>query len=262
MMHNTLILLMAALILMSCDNNPTTSGDPDIEDYSFPMTVGKWWKYRACHYTKSDTNPVYQKTWTNLITLEVDRVDTSTFEYETYVLKEHDTANSEIPPSHRWYRNDSSGLYLEAYEKDSIGYPTINYIWLKRLSTAGEIQKYDKPFKCLSYPYAKNEGWIYNEGYRYYTDTVYYRNVREYLGIEEVITPIGVIKCYKIGMRYESEENTQSKRNSFLYVSKKYGLVKISDGITHIEETNAQGELTGHWFDIKVEKILVETNIK
>ena len=210
------VAIVLAVLVGGCSN----PSDPEwAPDYRYPLELGRSWEYtRVFTVEPSDSlSAVPSDTAYCYCTAEVVRLDTLSMRVDAYVLREtgvEDTVASWDLET--FYRNDSDGLYMLAYEP---GASLVNpkpqgraQILFKGMyfSSVREIASHvvgiaecmgerpdsliyeDPPVRALKYPLRVGSSWNYRQtGNPWRID-------KEVTGTEQVDVPAGSFDCFVV----------------------------------------------------------------
>lgn len=167
-----LFILLGILAGCSEENNPVDSEGPD---FIYPVAVGNVWEYQALQYNLNirgdSSHLVSTDTLLSTITVKVTRTAPLADGTNVYAFYEKIAADGgDSVTSILYYRNESNGLYLYAFQqpgfylpKTQASAPAIPRLKLSALPglAADSLTFPEAPVQILEYPLQLNARWIY-----------------------------------------------------------------------------------------------------
>ncbi len=163
-----IIVLLSLIGLASCKKE---SNDKNIgESYSFPLTIGKQWRYKTEIHIVENPGPIYHDSYIDSY-WEAEKDTTINGTLCTKILQIDSNYDGSVRSHYSYYANKTNGLYcLAIYNSGSlfmlrnISLENINSIRKSGLSITSSLAFdslyiYDQAYHLLNYPINMNEVW-------------------------------------------------------------------------------------------------------
>jgi len=286
-----LTILFVILLIVSCkeDENPITT---DEDQFIYPMEVGNTWEYdrhvATFNYRSIDSvdYPRYDDSihYYSKINAKVVKKETILDTVEAFVIQSLETEISMRSFwSEHYYRNQTDGLYLYAYNMDGGGANG-----LPKLSNSEKIIFKGKEFNSIA-EITQTLDLILPKAYRIYSDSINYNNPplrvlaypivnsgewifrqsnepfainKRVLGKENITLLSRVFSCHKIEWLYDiNNDNKWDEDMSVVDFYAVEGLIVRTMFLKDLVITTAESPDGNGYFDWSEEIILTNTNL-
>ena len=280
------------LLLFSCnkDDNPIAEKGNDL--FIYPLKVGNSWGYNR-HFATFNYRPLdsldyprYDDSvhYYSKIAVEVVRKETILNSVETFVIRSIETSlSTQSFWSEHYYKNQSDGLYLYAYNMYGSGgnglpklaginkvvlngkefnsvsevFQSLDIILPKTYSVYSDSINYeDPPKKIINYPLETNVIWIFRPPNQPFAFS------KRLLGEEPIDYDSQKIQCYKVEWLYDIDGNNEWDENISVidFISDK-GLMKRKLFVKDLVITTSESPDGNGYFDSAEEITLTNTNL-